>query len=127
MIFDFKHINYHVGKVHSTKLSDYKLQYMGWKNKMTYEEMVSHLNIINPRKSKIQESAPKVEKVIKAVESNEHTKFVTDDIREMRKCKCRICGCLILSSEIRHHMVRKHKVPLKKCGPIKDINNSFYR
>jgi len=134
---------------------------MGWKNKMTYEEMVSHLNIIIPRKSKIQESAPKVEKDTKNIKivgssadvkefkkpkpqnsptasgSNqeittkgtafEDTKFVTDDIREMRKCKCRICGCLILSSEIRHHMVRKHKVPLKKCGPIKDINNSFYR
>lgn len=132
-------------------LSDYKLEYMGWKGNMTIEEMVSHLNIINPRKSKIQEMVPEIEKV-KICQSNDETanieavqklvlkgitkdndatceddRFITDDIREMRKCKCKICGYLILSSEIRHHMERKHKVPMNKCGPIKDINNSFYR
>ena len=57
----------------------------------------------------------------------EDIRFVTDDIREMRKSKCSICGDLFLSSQIRHHIKDKHGVSLNEFGPIKDINNSFYR
>ncbi len=131
------------------KLSDYKLQHMGWKGNMTYDEMVSHLNRIQPRKT-IQNQKDNIEDEIKAITKrsrksenndecpntskglegscNEDSRFISDDIREMRKIKCKLCGEIVLGYTFDGHLGWKHKVTRQEYGSLDYINNvSYYR
>ena len=203
------------------KLSDYKLQHMGWKGNMTYDEMVSHLNRIQPRKT-IQNQKNHIEDEIKAITKrsrksenndecpndsedekktamkrsrksenndecsndskdenktamkrsrksenndecsndsedgsktameksrksenngecpntskglegncNEDSRFMSDDIREMRKIKCKLCGEIVLGYSFDGHLGWKHKVTRQEYGSLDYINDvSYYR
>ena len=56
------------------------------------------------------------------------TRFITDDIREMRKVKCKVCGEIFLGYSIDMHVKVRHKNAYPTYGPFNEyINLSFYR
>ena len=58
----------------------------------------------------------------------EGQRFITDDIRDMRKIKCKLCGEIVLGYFMDSHLNFKHKVSRQKYGSFEYINNnSYYR
>jgi len=120
--FSYKHIQSHVYNVHGVTLGDYKNTYM----RDAYTNMVIKGNQNHKHDNKT--AMKRSRKCRKKGSCTEDTRFITDDIRDMRKVKCKLCGKIVLRYFMDGHIHHKHNVTHQEYGSFEYINNvSYYR
>ena len=158
MTFSYSHIRHHVYHVHRVTLGNYKKKYLidantanqGIQNqkdniednKKTMKRSRKSENndecsndiedenktaMKRSRKSENNDECPNTSKGLEG-SCNEDSRFISDDIREMRKIKCKLCGEIVLGYSFEGHLGWKHKVTRQEYGSLDYINNvSYYR